>query len=158
MGRRLVGALSPAIQAMGGNMKARDDGFAKYDQTRSQVVGGINNVQTMHSRLKRAAPALLHVVEREEEQVLELALVDLARIVAVEFLERAPQVRAAAVGAREALDLVAQARGLLVPQLGERMDRAEIARAPCARVPLGLRRADDSSVAKSTGRRPKSLA
>ena len=54
VGRRMVGALSPAIQAMGGNMKALDDGFAKYDQSRNQVVSGINNVQTMHSRLKRA--------------------------------------------------------------------------------------------------------
>ena len=58
VGRRLVGALSPAIQAMGGNMKALNDRFAKYDQTRSQVVSGINNVQTMHSRLKRAAPEI----------------------------------------------------------------------------------------------------
>jgi hypothetical protein len=58
VGRRLVGALSPAIQAMGGNMKALDDGFAKYDQSRNQVVSGINNVQTMHSRLKRAVPEI----------------------------------------------------------------------------------------------------
>ena len=58
VGRRLVGALSPAIQAMGGNMKTLDDGFAKYDQTRGQVVGGINNVQMMHSRLKRAVPEI----------------------------------------------------------------------------------------------------
>ena len=58
VGRRLVGALSPAIQAMGGNMKALDDGFAKYDQSRNQVVSGINQVQVMHSRLKRAAPEI----------------------------------------------------------------------------------------------------
>ena len=58
VGRRLVGALSPAIQAMGGNMKALDDGFAKYDSTRGSVVSGINNVATMHSRLKRAVPEI----------------------------------------------------------------------------------------------------
>jgi hypothetical protein len=58
VGRRLVGALSPAIQAMGGNMQALEDGFGKYDQTRGQVVSGINNVQTMHSRLKRAVPEI----------------------------------------------------------------------------------------------------
>ena len=58
VGRRLVGALSPAISAMGGNMEALDDGFARYDQTRGQVVSGINNVQTMHSRLKRAVPEI----------------------------------------------------------------------------------------------------
>jgi hypothetical protein len=39
-------------------MKALDDGFAKYDQSRNQVVSGINNVQTMHSRLKRAVPEI----------------------------------------------------------------------------------------------------
>ena len=58
VGRRLIGALSPAIQAMGGNMQALEDGFGKYDQTRGQVVSGINNVQTMHSRLKRAVPEI----------------------------------------------------------------------------------------------------
>ena len=58
VGRRMVGALSPAINAMGGNLKALDDGFAKYDQSRNQVVSGINNVQTMHSRLKRAVPEI----------------------------------------------------------------------------------------------------
>ena len=58
VGRRLVGALSPAIQAMGGNMKALESGFSQYDQTRGQVVSGINNVQTMHSRLKRALPEI----------------------------------------------------------------------------------------------------
>ena len=58
VGRRLVGALSPAIQAMGGNMKALEAGFGQYDQTRGQVVSGINNVQTMHSRLKRAVPEI----------------------------------------------------------------------------------------------------
>ena len=54
----MVGALSPAIQAMGGNMQALEDGFGKYDQTRGQVVQCINNVQTMHSRLKRAVPEI----------------------------------------------------------------------------------------------------
>ena len=58
VGRRLVGALSPAIQAMGGNMKALDDGFARYDQTRGQVVSGINNVQTLHRRIQKAAPEI----------------------------------------------------------------------------------------------------
>ena len=57
-GDALFGAFSPAIQAMGGNMKALDDGFARYDSTRGQVVSSINNVQTMHSRLKRAVPEI----------------------------------------------------------------------------------------------------
>ena len=59
VGRRLVGALSPAINATGGgHMKALEAGFTQYDQTRGQVVQGINNVQTMHSRLKRAVPEI----------------------------------------------------------------------------------------------------
>ena len=59
VGRRLVGALSPAINAMGGgHMKALEAGFTQYDQSRNQVVTGINNVQTMHSRLKRAVPEI----------------------------------------------------------------------------------------------------
>ena len=59
VGRRLVGALSQAINAMGGgHMKALEAGFSQYDQTRGQVVQGINNVQTMHSRLKRAVPEI----------------------------------------------------------------------------------------------------
>ena len=58
VGRRLVGALSPAIQAMGGNMKALESGFSQYDQTRGQVVSGINNVQTLHRRIQKAAPEI----------------------------------------------------------------------------------------------------
>jgi len=59
VGRRLVGALSPAINAMGGgHMKALEAGFTQYDQSRNQVVSGINNVATMHSRLKRAVPEI----------------------------------------------------------------------------------------------------
>ena len=59
VGRRLVGALSPAINAMGGgHMKALEAGFTQYDQSRNQVVQGINNVQTMHSRLKSLLPEI----------------------------------------------------------------------------------------------------
>ena len=59
VGRRLVGALSPAIQAMGGgHMKALEDGFQKYDQTRGQVVSGINNVNTLHRRIQKAVPEI----------------------------------------------------------------------------------------------------
>ena len=42
----------------GGHMKALESGFSQYDSTRGQVVSGINNVQTMHSRLKRAVPEI----------------------------------------------------------------------------------------------------
>ena len=55
----MVSALSPAINAVGGgHMKALESGFTQYDQTRGQVVSGINNVQTMHSRPKRAVPEI----------------------------------------------------------------------------------------------------
>ena len=59
VGRKLVSALSPAINAMGGgHMKALEAGFTQYDQSRNQVVQGLNNVQTMHARLKRAVPEI----------------------------------------------------------------------------------------------------
>ena len=59
VGRRLVSALSPQINAMGGgHMKTLEAGFTQYDQTRGHVVSGINQVQTMHSRLKRAVPEI----------------------------------------------------------------------------------------------------
>ena len=56
VGRRLMGALSPAIDALGGggHMKALDDGFSKYDATRGQVVEGINNVQRLHKKIQTA--------------------------------------------------------------------------------------------------------
>ena len=58
--RRLASALSPTINALGGggHMKHLEAGFNQYDSTRGQVASGINNVQTMHSRLKRAVPEI----------------------------------------------------------------------------------------------------
>ena len=58
--RRLASALNPTINALGGggHMKALEAGFNQYDSTRGQVVSGINNVQTIHSRLKRAVPEI----------------------------------------------------------------------------------------------------
>ena len=42
VGRRLVGALSPAINAMGGgHMKALEAGFTQYDQSRNRVWYGM---------------------------------------------------------------------------------------------------------------------
>ena len=59
VGRRLVGALSPAINAMGGgHLKALESGFNQYDQTRGQVVSGINNVNTLHRRIQKAVPEI----------------------------------------------------------------------------------------------------
>ena len=59
VGRRLVGALSPAINAMGGgHMKALEAGFTQYDQSRNHVVQGINNVNTLHRRIQKAVPEI----------------------------------------------------------------------------------------------------
>ena len=60
VGRRLASALSPAFNALGGggHMKALEDGFSKYDQTRSKVVDGINNVETLHRKIKRVVPEI----------------------------------------------------------------------------------------------------
>jgi hypothetical protein len=59
VGRRLVGALSPAINAMGGgHMKALEAGFSQYDQSRNHVVQGINNVNTLHRRIQKAVPEI----------------------------------------------------------------------------------------------------
>ena len=60
VGRRLIGALSPAINQLGGggHMKALEGGFAHYDQTRGQVVQGINNVNTLHRRIQKAVPEI----------------------------------------------------------------------------------------------------
>ena len=58
--RRLASALSPTFNALGGggHMKALEAGFSQYDSTRGQMQTGINNVQTLHSRLKHAVPEI----------------------------------------------------------------------------------------------------
>ena len=60
VGRRLIGALSPAINHLGGggHMKALEGGFAQYDSARGQVVQGINNVNTLHRRIQKAVPEI----------------------------------------------------------------------------------------------------
>jgi len=59
VGRRMVSALSPAINAMGGgHMKALEAGFSQYDQSRNHVVQGINNVNTLHRRIQKAVPEI----------------------------------------------------------------------------------------------------
>ena len=60
VGRCLMGALSPAIDHLGGggHMKALEGGFAQYDSARDQVVQGINNVNTLHRRIQKAVPEI----------------------------------------------------------------------------------------------------
>ena len=58
--RRLFGALQPALDqyAGTGHMNTVMEGFKKYDQTRSDVMQGYNNVEHHYNRIRRAVPEL----------------------------------------------------------------------------------------------------
>ena len=58
--RRLFGALQPALDqyAGAGHTKNIMDGFKKYDQTRSDVMDGYNNVEQHYNRIRRTVPEL----------------------------------------------------------------------------------------------------
>ena len=60
VGKRIYGALQPAIQDMGGGdiNRAVMGGIGRYEQGRDQVMGQHNQVQAHLSRLRRAAPEL----------------------------------------------------------------------------------------------------
>ena len=60
VGKRVYGALQPAIQDMGGSSLNRSvmQGFGAYEQGRNQVLGGYNNIQAIQNRIKKAAPEL----------------------------------------------------------------------------------------------------
>ena len=60
VGKRIAGALSPAIQDLGGASvnKAIMGGIGRYEQGRNEVLGGYNKVEAQLSRLRRAAPEL----------------------------------------------------------------------------------------------------
>ena len=60
VGHKLFSAMQPALDQFAGpeNLKPMTDGFKQYDQTRGQVVSGINNVQTLHRRIQRAVPEI----------------------------------------------------------------------------------------------------
>ena len=60
VGKRLYGALAPAIQDMGGaNMnRAVMQGIGRYEQGRNEVLGYNNKVQAQLSRLRRAVPEI----------------------------------------------------------------------------------------------------
>ena len=60
LGKRVFGALQPAIQDMGGSHVNRDvmQGIQGYEQGRNDVMGHHNQVQAHLSRLRRAAPEL----------------------------------------------------------------------------------------------------
>ena len=60
LGKRVFGALQPAIQDMGGSgfNRAVMQGISGYEQGRNEVMGHHNKVQAQLSHLRRAAPEL----------------------------------------------------------------------------------------------------
>ena len=60
MGKRIYGALQPAIQDMGGGdiNRAVMDGIGHYERGRNQFLGHHNQVQATLSHLRRAVPEL----------------------------------------------------------------------------------------------------
>ena len=58
--RRLFGALQPALDqyAGPGHTNTVMEGFKKYDETRSDVMQGYNNVEHHYNRIRRAVPEL----------------------------------------------------------------------------------------------------
>ena len=60
LGKRVFGALQPAIQDMGGSHvnRAVMQGIQGYEQGRNEIMGHHNKVQAQLSHLRRAAPEL----------------------------------------------------------------------------------------------------
>ena len=60
LGKRVFGALQPAIQDMGGSHVTRAvmQGIQGYEKGRNEVMGHNNQVQAHLSRLRRVAPEL----------------------------------------------------------------------------------------------------
>ena len=60
VGKRIYGAIQPAIQDMGGSdiNKSIMSGISRYDQGRSDIMGHHNQIQSHLSELKRATPEL----------------------------------------------------------------------------------------------------
>ena len=60
VGKRVFGALQPAIEDMGGSglNRAVMQGISGYEQGRNEIMGQHNQVQAHLSRLRRAAPEL----------------------------------------------------------------------------------------------------
>jgi hypothetical protein len=60
VGRKLLGAVSPILDQLGGghHMKPLVQGLGVYDQARGDVMHGVNNVQTHLSRIRRQVPEL----------------------------------------------------------------------------------------------------
>ncbi len=60
VGRKLLGAVSPILDQLGGghHTKSLMKGVTAYDQGRADVMHGVNNVQSHLSRIRRPVPEL----------------------------------------------------------------------------------------------------
>jgi hypothetical protein len=60
VGRKLLGAVSPLLDQLGGghHMKPLMQGITAYDQGRADVMHGVNNVQTHLARIRRHVPEI----------------------------------------------------------------------------------------------------
>ena len=60
IGKRLLGAMSPIFDQYGGghHMKSIMSGISAYDQGKSDIMNGYNNIQSHYSRIQRAVPEI----------------------------------------------------------------------------------------------------
>ena len=60
VGKRIYGAIQPAIQDLGGAdvNRAIMEGIGKYEQGRNEIMGYNNKVQAQLSRLRKAVPEI----------------------------------------------------------------------------------------------------
>ena len=58
IGKRLLSAVSPLFDSYGISMKPIMSGISAYDQGKSDVMHGYNNVQAHLSRIRRQVPEL----------------------------------------------------------------------------------------------------
>ena len=60
VGKKLLGALAPMLDHYGGaqHMKPIMSGLRAYDQGKSDVMHGVNNVQTQLHRIRRQVPEI----------------------------------------------------------------------------------------------------
>ncbi len=60
VGRKLLSAVAPIFDQLGGShhLKPIMSGFTAYDQGRSDVMYGVNNVMSHYQRIKRQVPEI----------------------------------------------------------------------------------------------------
>ena len=60
VGKRLLGALTPLLDGLGAghHVKSIMPAFKAYDEGRSNIMYGVNNVQTHYDRIRRQVPEI----------------------------------------------------------------------------------------------------